>query len=361
MNDTLALLWLNNVESIGAKKKHILSVVAGSPSALFHDLVNYKDEVVELCGEEVYGELLSTNNEEFIDNMLNLLDKLEANVITYLDEGYPFLLREIEDFPILLYYKGDVSLLNDNVFAVVGTRSITSYGKKATQSFVTDLVGAGFTIVSGMARGIDTAAHNAALDACGKTIAVWGTGIDVVYPPENSHLAKRIVENGGLIVTELKPASPAMHYHFPVRNRLISALSVGVLVPEAGLKSGSLITLDYALDHGKNIYIVPGQIYSPQSEGCNQMLKDAQGALVTNINDILIDYNVEERTCGINDNIELDFQQNIVYEALKDEELHFDKLLQVTGLDVATLNSLLTGMMIKGIIEDAGGNYYSLS
>ncbi len=216
----------------------------------------------------------------------------EPRTLELADREFPAVLRNLPQPPPRLYVQGRVELLERPGIAVVGTRQHSVYGRDATASFVVGLVRAGYTIISGLARGIDSIAHRTALEAGGDTVAVLGTGLDVPYPPEHEDLFRAIVERGCL-VTEFPPGTPPLKYHFPQRNRIIAGLARGVLVVEAPEKSGAMITAEYALEEGKEVFAVPGPIHNPTSVGTNRLIQDG-AALVTSVADIL--HVLESRT-----------------------------------------------------------------
>ncbi|MDR2047720.1 MAG: DNA-processing protein DprA [Clostridiales bacterium] len=350
-----ALLFFNGIEGMTQKKICEMLNAADSPAEIVEKPEKIRG-LTDILGAPLYHLMLSLNNGDYKKRLYKELEYINASFITFLDSEYPENLREIHDFPILLYYRGDIGLLKKNLFSIVGTRRPSAYGRRVTKEFADELSRAGFVVVSGMARGIDSVAHRTALDNGKPTVAVCGTGIDTVYPAENRELAAEIAEKG-LIITEYKPKTPPMNYHFPHRNRIISALSQSVLVTEAGENSGSLITVNYAVEQGKNVYIVPGGIYSPESRGANKFLKKFQGAIVTEINDILEDCNREGRNKA-ETGIVLDIVETLIVGELSKGEKHFDELLELTGLEVSKLNAVLSALIISGQIEDTGNNYY---
>lgn len=219
--------------------------------------------------------------------MLYMKEK-NIQILTIKDEDYPYLLKQIYDPPSVIYIMGNKKILSQNGIAIVGSRNCSLYGQKIAKYLSYQLAKKGIHIISGLARGIDTFSHIGTLQAKGKTIAVLGSGLDVIYPPENAKLAEKIVESGGCLVSEYIVGTKPLGEHFPARNRIISGLASGVVVVEASEKSGSLITVDFALEQGKNVYAVPGNINSPNSLGTNSLIK--QGAkIVTNVEDILED------------------------------------------------------------------------
>lgn len=295
------------------------------------------------------------------DVTIEEMNKKGIVAVTVGSENYPSALKDIYDPPLVLYCKGDLSLLSDGIekLAVVGTRRITRYGKDVTREFSSAFAKAGICVVSGLARGVDSAAHRAALDEGGKTIAVLGCGADVVYPPENAELYDEIAAKG-LIISEYPPGTPPHAFRFPERNRIISGISKGVLVTEAGVGSGSMITADTAIEQGRELYVVPGSIFSETSRGCNDKIKELQAAAVTRPEDII--GMTEKRTDGKQLAVQLTLEQARIISFLEDcESAHFSELLEKSGLNVNELTALLSEMEIYGFVNKLGGNYYSLA
>ena len=224
---------------------------------------------------------------------------MDAEVIARSDPRYPTLLGQITDPPNVLYCRGNVALLNSTCFAVVGTRKITPYGREVATSIARDLAYHGFTIVSGLALGVDTVVHTATLDAHGATIAVLGSGIDSITPTTNERLGHRILHEGGLIISEYPASYPAAKHTFPERNRIISGLSLGTLVVEADTKSGALITARSALDQNRDVFAVPGNIFSPRSAGPNQLIQQGAKAVMS-AQDIISEYGPITPLPGLN-------------------------------------------------------------
>lgn len=295
------------------------------------------------------------------DVTIEEMNKKHIVAVTVASENYPESLKCIYDPPQVLYCKGDLSLLSDETekIAVVGTRRITRYGKDVTREFSSAFAKAGICVVSGLARGVDSAAHRAALEENGKTIAVLGCGPDVIYPSENAELYAEIAEKG-LIVSEYPPSTPPHAFRFPERNRIISGLSKGVLVTEAGMGSGSMITADLAIEQGKDLYVVPGNIFSDTSRGCNEKIKELQAAAVTCPEDVI---GVREKRADKESlAVQLTLDQARIISYLEDcESAHFSELLERSGLSVNELTALLSEMEIYGFINKLSGNYYSVA
>ena len=238
--------------------------------------------------EQMIQEMTNPNYRRIVKAYILYMKEKNIQILTIKDEDYPYLLKQIYDPPSVIYIMGNKKILSQNGIAIVGSRNCSLYGQKIAKYLSYQLAKKGIHIISGLARGIDTFSHMGTLQAKGKTIAVLGSGLDVIYPPENAKLAEKIVESEGCLVSEYIVGTKPLGEHFPVRNRIISGLASGVVVVEASEKSGSLITVDFALEQGKNVYAVPGNINSPNSLGTNSLIK--QGAkIVTSIEDILED------------------------------------------------------------------------
>lgn len=283
------------------------------------------------------------------------LEKENIKVITKDEKEYPKLLKEIKKPPLLLYVRGSL-FENENYFSCVGTRWPSDYGKMVTSDIVGDLANEEFTIVSGMARGIDTLSHRTTLEKGKRTIAVVGTGLDIVFPPENKKLAKEIEKNGA-IISEFPFETPPLPHNFPLRNRIIAGMSMGLLVIEAKEKSGALITASLALEEGREIFSVPGPIYSKNSAGCNKLIKEG-AHLTTSANDILSVFNLEK---GIKLEKEIKGkteEENIILKTLKEEPKSIEKIIKQTKLPASNINSILVLLEIEKKIKRSGEKYY---
>jgi len=282
--------------------------------------------------------------------------------ISIKDKNYPKLLKEIKDPPEILYLRGEI-LAEENCFAVVGTRRCSAYGKEIALEIAGDLAEAGLTIVSGLAPGIDSLAHQATLERGKRTIAVLGTGIDEksIYPQENLKLARKILELGGGLISEYPPGTHGSEFTFPKRNRIISGLSLGVLIIEAKQKSGALITANWAKKQGRKIFAIPGPIHSLNSKGCHYLIK--QGAkLVENANDILKELNLNLSISEINRVVKGENdEENLILGVLKEEALDVDKIIEKTKLSVTKVAGTLAVLEIKDKVKNLGGNIYAIS
>ena len=331
-DDKKALIMLSTIEGYNARRKKFDSVERAS---------------------ELYDDY------SVADKMIEEMESLGVGVITILDEDYPDSLKDIYDPPLTLYYKGDKSLLsNDNLLAVVGTRKVSVYGKNIMQHFVPAFIKAGLIIVSGMARGVDSIGHKICVENGCKTIAVVANGLDICYPPENVKLRDDIINNG-VVISEYPLKTKPLQFHFPERNRIISGLSKAVFIPEAGDKSGSLITADDAIDQGKDLFVVPGSIFSQQSAGCNKKIKELQASIVLtpeDVTDALGYASKREKKQAI----QLDFEQQALVDLMKDGKMHLYDLMEKSGMNIAAVSSVLTALEIMGVIRKSQGNYYEI-
>lgn len=292
------------------------------------------------------------------------MEKENIGAITIRDENYPKLLKEIWNPPALLYYRGRLPAPEDFNLAVVGTRKISTYGRQLVSILVRDLVQNGFTIISGLALGVDALAHKTTLDTNGKTIAVLGSGIDEasIYPVQNRYLASQIVEAGGAVISEYPLGAIALPTNFPHRNRIVSGLSLGTLVIEAAEESGALITAQCALEQNREVFAVPGSVFSPTSAGPNKLIK--MGAkTVTAVSDILETLNLAHAVdfAANKKLIPASPEEEKIISNLSFEPTHVDKLILASGLDAAKVGAILTLMEMKGMIKNLGGMNYVIT
>jgi DNA processing protein len=293
--------------------------------------------------------------------------KTGMDIVTICDDVYPDKLKNIYDPPVVLYVKGKLKKSEDAI-GIVGSRNATHYGMATSRELAFKLAAAGLTVVSGMARGIDSSAHRGALEAGGRTIAVLGCGLDVVYPPENRLLMEMIGETGA-VVSEYPPGVRPLKYNFPMRNRIISGMSAGVVVVEAGKGSGSLITADFALEQGREVFAVPGNVDSSKSWGTNRLIRDG-ARVVTGIEDIFEELNLtayekgKPATEGINVKEfifkEFDHEERIIGECLLEQPMHIDSIARKSGMSIERANSTLLMMELKGLVEQTKGRIYKL-
>ncbi|PKL72699.1 DNA-protecting protein DprA [Candidatus Kuenenbacteria bacterium HGW-Kuenenbacteria-1] len=297
------------------------------------------------------------------DEKMEKCEKENIRVITFNDPQYPKLLKEINSFPALLFYKGNFQRQDEFSLAIIGTRKMSLYGKQIIVEIIRDLVQTNLVIVSGLARGVDTLAHQITLEFAGRTIAVLGSGLNEknIYPFENKALAQKIVEQNGLLLSEYPPETFPQKYFFPYRNRIVAGLTLGTLVIEAPERSGALITARYALEQGREIFAVPGNVHSLNSVGCNNLIKMG-GKLVNNANDILDALNFVRTVKPIVRKVikPSNKEEAELLKYLSEEPIHVDKLIEFSKLSPTDINSVLTMMEINGKIKHLGGMYYIL-
>jgi DNA processing protein len=309
-------------------------------------------------------EFVAARNNIHPEELIAKLEKENIKILTIIDEAYPKLLTEIYNPPALLYYRGVLDLQDDFSLAIVGTRKYTSYGQQAVENITKDLVRNNITIISGLALGIDALAHLATLEAGGKTIAVLGSGLDrqSLYPSQNRYLADKIVSAGGAVISEFPLGTAPLKYNFPQRNRIISGLSLGTLVIEAAEKSGALITATYALEQNREVFAVPGNIFSCVSAGPNKLIKDGAKPIVSAL-DIIEALNLTQATSYLDNKKILpeSEEEKKIIAKLSFEPIHIDELVRLTRLDTATANSTLVIMEMKGMVKNLGSMNYILS
>jgi len=293
------------------------------------------------------------------DSELERLEKHGVRALTWNDDAYPALLKEIDDPPPVLYVRGDLSSADEWAVSVVGTRRPTPYGRQVAEEVSFQLASNRICLVSGLARGVDAIAHRAAIHAGGRTIAVLACGLDIVYPPEHAKLAREIMEHGALISDYPLGTQPRGDY-FPRRNRIMSGVSLGVLVVEGDVKSGALITARLALDQNRDVFAIPGSIFSPQSRGTNAIIQKGEAKLVQTVEDVLEELNLTM----VPHQMEMqelmpatDTEAGLLRHITK-EPVHIDEVCRQSGLPVSTVSSVLAMMELKGLIKQMGPMAY---
>ncbi len=351
-----------------------LSLLPGIGPARFHRLLErfkeperaWRASEEELAALGVDAKFLPALREKraalSLDREIEKLQRLDVSVLTVFDPNYPLRLKEIFNPPPLLYVKGEITRQDDQSIGVVGTRGPTVYGKELAGRVVPELVQNGLTIVSGLARGIDSIAHRSALDAGGRTIAVLGCGIDVIYPAENRQLYARIQESGA-VVTEYPLGTKPDAFNFPARNRIISGLSLGTVVVEAQFTSGALITADYALEQNREVFAFPGRAGDRGSAGCNRLIRDGRAKLVTCSDDILaeLDLTVAVQQLEIKLALPANDEEGCLLALLSHEPVHVDDLVRGSSLAAPTVTSTLMMLELKGSIRQIGSMSYVLA
>lgn len=312
----------------------------------------------EVLDERAVDSLVRTRTKLSLDAEMERLSDLGIDVVTSGESTYPRLLAAIAAPPPVLYIRGDLRLEDDTAVAIVGTRRATAYGREVTTRLASELAEAGVTIVSGLARGIDGLAHQAAIRTGGRTFAVLGSGVNVIYPPEHRNLAAQIAEQGAIVSDYPLDTKPdAMN--FPPRNRIISGLSLATVVVEAPTKSGALITCDFAADQGRDVFVVPGNILSPSSAGCNRLLRDGARP-VTCAADILDDLNLARRQeqSAVQQALPMTDDERRLLALLHGDPQHIDEVALAANLPLPHCSALLAMMELKGLVRNAGAQHY---
>lgn len=351
-NDIEFWLLLSCLEGVKNLTKIELITALGNAKKVF----DIDKEVLFKAGfsKQNYNRYYGEELKQEVNNIIKRCHEENIKILNITDDEYPEMLKYIYDPPIVLYVSG--SIPKSNCIAIVGSRKASGYGIETATKMAFNLSLSDITIVSGMARGIDTAAHSGALEAGGKTVAVLGCGLDIVYPPENRRLMKRIEESGA-VISEYPPGSPPSTMHFPSRNRVISGMSLGTLVVEAGMKSGSLITANCALEQGREVFAVPGNINNFNSMGTNRLIKDG-AKIILNTDDIIDELSfgiapVKNKKSGKRKNLRMALSQKEkeIVSILKIEDLYDEELSEKTSLEFAELFETLLDLELKGIVK----------
>jgi DNA processing protein len=355
-------LALSLTPGIGSTLMRRLLDRFNTPEAVFHAPMKELSKI-EGLGEKVAQEIRKGPLEKVVERELSLLREVGGRVITLKDEEYPKRLKDIYDPPALLYVRGALKKEDEFAISIVGSRKTTPYGRWFTEKVSQELARHGVTIVSGMARGIDSLAHWGAISGGGRTIAVLGCGVDVIYPSENRNLFAKMIDRGA-ILSEFPMGSPPEGGHFPRRNRIISGLSLGVVVVQASEKSGSLITAGYALEQGREVFAVPGNVGTESSRGTHRLIKEG-AKLVESSEDILEEILPQwrgERETTPKVEIprpDLTEEEKVLYELLSETPLHIDVMIRESRMDPGKVSSLLLNLELKGMISQWPGKCFS--
>lgn len=359
MENRRALLQLLSVTGLGSRR--IMNLQSAFPN--IEDV--FGATVRELCKVPLIDKImaqriLSNSNNGFVDRQIEILDKSPFKMTWIFDKEYPARLRTIYDPPVVLFHHGEFIEKDADAIAIVGTRNPTGYGREITEALAKGLVDQNITVISGFARGIDTEAHKAAISRQGRTIAVLGNGINIVYPSENRDLRNHLPEHG-VYCSEFPFGTKPEAVNFPRRNRIISGLSMGVIVIEAGEKSGALLTAYYALDQDREVFAVPGRAGDDKSKGCNRLIQ--KGAkLTTNIDDVLCEVESIRKFPTIPKQMEFDFKlegnEKYVYDALSAEPMHIDTLSEKINQTTYEVLSTLLILELKGAVRQLAGKMF---
>jgi DNA processing protein len=354
-------LMLSRIENLRPQKKLELVMTLGNASKVYEADAGMlmragfsKQQYDHFHGDEIRTE---------VNRILETCGKKRIDILTISDEEYPEMLKYISDPPLVLYVRGYIP--KSNSIAIVGSRKASGYGIETANKMAFNLALADINIVSGMARGIDTAAHAGALEADGETVAVLGCGVDVAYPPENRSLMERISDSGA-VISEFPPGTPPSPMNFPGRNRIISGMSIGTLIVEAGMKSGSLITANYALEQGRDVFAIPGNINNYNSMGTNRLIKDG-AKIVLSVDDILDELSFgssplvkKSRKRKKNRTANLGVKEKKIINALKIEDLFDEELSEKTSIQLIELFEILLELELNGLVKKSINGKYML-
>ena len=342
----------NLVKGIGAARTRAMLDYFGDLESAWEAPANELEAAG--LGAKVLKTLLEVRRSDLLEKTCRFIDSQGITVLTWQDESYPRRLSEVDLSPPVLYVLGELSSEDEWAVAIVGTRRFTAYGRQATEEISEALAGGGITVVSGLARGIDAIAHRAALKAGGRTIAVLGSGLDQIYPPEHHQLAQDIASQGALL-SDYPPGTAPEAINFPPRNRIISGLSRAVVVVEAGEKSGALITAAFAAEQGREVFAVPGSIYAPQCKGSNLLIQQGARALLK-ANDLLAALSLNQLSAQrqVRTALPADAVEAQLYSLLARETMHIDEIYAQMNLPIETVSATLTLMELKGLIRQVG-------
>jgi DNA processing protein len=355
--DTSTLLCLSQVPGIGPQRIRNLIARFENPTAIFKASCR---ELVEVAGidKKLAVHIKEYQKNDFAQRQLEKARQLGVKIITFWDNEYPEMLKNIPSAPVFLFVRGTLTSDEQACIAIVGTRTPSSYGKLQAEKFARELCARGITIISGLARGVDTIAHRAVVNIGGRTIAVLGSGIDTIYPEENRALAEQICGKGA-VISEFPMMTKPDAINFPRRNRIISGLSLGTLVVEAGRKSGALITADFAVEQGRDVYAIPGAITNPKSFGCHDLIQ--QGAkLVQTADDIFEEIGMEKITPLQRQTIteSLTNQEQTVLAFLSPEMQHIDLIASQVQLPISHVLSVLLALELKNLVRQFPGKNF---
>jgi len=351
MNETDSLLKLSYSKLTSKKITSLITTF--NIEEIFEKDLSEINNVIDIKKEE-WGNIKNIK----VEKAKKILSDVGAKIIKINDEDYPENLRDVINPPPILYVRGKLEIEDSTAIGIVGSRNCTEYGRTVAKTLAKELAPFGITIISGLARGIDTAAHFGALEGGGRTIAVMATGIERIYPSSNRNLASHIVKNGALI-TDFPPLTSPIGYHFPLRNRIISGLSNAIITVQAEKRSGVFSTVSWALDYNREVFAVPGNVNVRQSMGTNKLIKMG-ASVVTSSEDILQALNISSKKKGKEEKIPLSLpgDEKIIYEMLGTEPIPVDAILEMTGFTIQHITSILLLLELKGLIREVGGKRY---
>ena len=352
--EELCIIWLDSFTGLENRHKRELYGHIKDADGIKSVVEKSRDYIVENCDEKTFDTLTAAANNSYLEFVLSALEKSGIKAVTAKSEEYPTLLKETPCPPLVLYAKGNISLLKSDCFSIVGSRKSLPISIKFAEDYSAAL-GKEFTLVTGIAEGVDAAVLSSALKTGANAISVVAGGLNSVYPKENYALFTRVAESG-LAISEFPPEVAPLPYFFPARNRIIAGLSKGTLIISGGKKSGTLYTAGYAADYGRDVFAVPYTPDTPSGAGCNDLIK--QGATITTEPaDILGYYGKEEKK----EKQDLSPEEQTIANALKDGEKHVDKICALTGKEIYEITPILSMLEIKGVIVKSGINVYGLT
>ncbi|GJQ60645.1 MAG: DNA-protecting protein DprA [Candidatus Scalindua sp. AMX11] len=362
-DDLEHLLRLNMIAGIGTITYRTLIEHFGTAKKILNTTKS-KLESTPGIGPKIAEKIVNASKEVDVDKEIKLAEKNNVKIVPFSSKQYPPNLNAIYDPPMILYIKGNIEKKDTIAIAIVGSRKCSYYGQAQAAKLALQLAQVGFCVVSGMARGIDTSAHTGAMNGKGRTIAVLGCGLSTVYPRENRELMEKIASQGA-VISELPMNTPPNSRNFPPRNRIISGLSLGVLVIESTLMSGSLITTRWALEQGKEVFAVPGNIDSNYSKGTNKLIKEG-AKLVEDINDIIEEFGPLSEALHISDNkkvedmrsLTLNSQENRIFSLLSSTPKNIDEITLKSGIPVSNVTSILLILEVRKLVKQLSGNRF---
>jgi len=357
MNEKAYWIALSSVRGIGPARFAALIERFGSPRAVWTESVERL--AMAKLGKRTFENLLRARNEIDPESRWLRVQRAGVTCLTWDDSAYPQALRQTDSAPPVLYVDGTLSDSDQLAVAIVGTRRASSYGREIAHQLATELARNGITVVSGLALGIDTVAHTAALKAGGRTLSVLGSGVDQIYPAQNRRLAESIRQQGA-IISEYSLGTRPEAMNFPPRNRIISGLSQAIIIVEAGKRSGALITATFAAEQGREVFAIPGSILHPGSEGCNRLIQQGATPLLS-IDDVL-DQLQFDRMCEttiVRQNVPSDPSEQKLLDLLSTTSLHIDEIARCTPMSAAQVSGLLAVMELKGFVRQVGTLRYA--
>lgn len=355
-DDELGLIWFDYNDISFAKVEKILREFSEISHIFLKEKV--KNANLDEIDSDLKEKLLKVDLEKFREKVEDELYKYGLNAITFVSKSYPEKLKNIDNPPLVLYVKGDESLLNKKSISIVGTRKPSDYGKIVCEKFTKELSSAGLVTVSGLAYGIDTIVAETTLKSGGKTIAVLAGGLDSIYPAQNKSLSERVAKNG-LLVSEYRVGVRPQNYSFINRNRIVSALGLGTLIVEAGKVSGTIATARCAIEQGRELFVVPGNIYSRSSEGTNNLIDEIPDTFTISPDRILLKLKIKKKEKQEETkSVQVDLNESKVLSALEKQELSFDELCEKTKIKPSELSAMLIKMEMLELVKKGDGNTY---